>query len=163
MKTLFMETTEIPPERTLQEVQTLLVKYGARAILTEYDHTGNVKALSFKVMVNGIEMPFRVPCRWGAIAEFLRKRAKVHDYSWNGTYDSDKKRRAGYEDKARRVAWRQVLRWIQAQLAFVDSEMVSVQEVFFQYAQIDKQGSTVFEHFQRKGFQLEYKGTSDGQ
>lgn len=163
MKTLFMETTEIPPERTLQEVQGLLVKYGARAILTEYDHTGNVKALSFKVMVNNQEMPFRVPCRWESIAEYLRRRAKVNDYSWNGNYDSDKKRRAGYEDKARRVAWRQVLRWIQAQLAFVDSEMVSVQEVFFQYAQIDQHGNTLFEHYQKKGFQLEYKGAPDGE
>ncbi len=154
-KTLFMETTEIPPEKTVAEIQTVLVAYGASALLTEFE-AGAVTAVSFKHRVNGTDMPFRLPCRWQAIAEILRKRARVSDYAWKSTYDSDLKRRQMYELKARRVAWRQILRWVQAQMALVETEMVSVEEVFFQYLQV-KSGRTFFEHFKEKQFQLDYK------
>lgn len=152
--TLFMETTEITPERTVTEIQTVLVAHGASAILTEFEG-GQVAAVSFKHRVNGIDLPFRLPCRWQAIAETLRRRAKISDVSWDSSYGSGPKRREAIELKARRVAWRQILRWIQAQLALVETNMVSVEEVFFQYMQV-KDGRTFFDHFKKNQFQLEF-------
>lgn len=37
IKTLFMETTKIESEQTVAEVQRVLGRYGAGAIMTEYD------------------------------------------------------------------------------------------------------------------------------
>ncbi|GAG18875.1 unnamed protein product, partial [marine sediment metagenome] len=52
------------------------------------------------------------------------------------------------EEQALRTAWRQVLRWIQAQIAMIDSEIVSTEEVFMPYLQIKENGQTLFEVFQ---------------
>lgn len=35
--TLYMETTEIAPEKTIAEIQQVLVKAGAKQILMEYE------------------------------------------------------------------------------------------------------------------------------
>lgn len=55
--------------------------------------------------------------------------------------------------KARQVAWRQVFRWVQAQLAMVDTEMVTVDEVFFPYIQT-RNGQTVYELHKNNLLQL---------
>ena len=35
-KKLFMETTQVSPQKSVNEIQELLVAYGATAIVTEY-------------------------------------------------------------------------------------------------------------------------------
>jgi hypothetical protein len=157
--TLFMETTEIAPERTVQEIQKVLAKYGASAVMMEFDQTRSVAAVAFRYDVVGTgSVPFRLPCRWEAIADILRKRAGIGDQRWAGTWDSDKRRRAAIEEKARRVAWRQTFRWIEAQLAYTETGMVKVEEVFFSYIQM-KGGKTLFQKHAEQGFTalLEYK------
>ena len=157
--TLFMETTEITPDKTIHEIEAVLVRYKAQAILKEYGPEGEIAAVAFRYRTSEGDIPFRLPCRWPAIAEYLRLRAKVSDYDWKSSYESSRKRRASIETKARRVAWRQVLRWIEAQLAFVDSGMVEVQEVFMSYAQISAT-QTMYEAIKEKGglLQLSFKG-----
>jgi hypothetical protein len=45
------------------------------------------------------------------------------------------------------VAWRQILRWVQAQMALVETKMVKVEEVFLPYIQ-GPGGQTVYELYQ---------------
>lgn len=134
--TLYMETTEIPPEKTVGEIQALLMRCGASAILTEMEN-GGIQAVSFKYKVGESHIPFRLPCRWKNIETLLAKRSKLH--SW-----SPAKKREAIILKAQRVAWRQILRWIEAQLALVDTSMVKVEEVFFPYIQAAT-GQTLYE------------------
>lgn len=144
--TMFMETTRIKPEQTTSEIQSILAKYGAGAILFEFDGC-KISAISFKYKVEGNEIAFRLPCRWQNLESILRqngKRPKSDDT---------------YEDWARRVAWRQLLRWTEAQFALVETGMVKVHEVFLPYAQT-KSGKTIFENlegtkFKMLGYQLE--------
>lgn len=143
MKTLFMETTEISPERTVGEIEACLAAAGANAILKEYV-SGSIDAISFKIREGNEDIPFRLPCRWKAIAEIFRKRANISDWSWNENAPYYKNRRDATEQKAKRVAWRQILRWTQAQLALVETRMVTTEEVFFPYIQT-KSGKTLFE------------------
>lgn len=53
--------------------------------------------------------------------------------------------------QAERTAWRLVLRWVQAQLAMIETGMVSAPEVFYPYTLIQDAGTgrmrTVFEDF----------------
>lgn len=137
-KTLFMETTEIPPEKTIAEIEACLVRNGASAVMKEY-LDGAIDAVSFRVQVGQNDIPFRLPCRWQAIADVFAKRKAG---KWNYTLSDSQKLLIA--DKARRVAWRQILRWIEAQMALVQTDMVKVEEVFFPYIQ-GKGGKTLYE------------------
>lgn len=144
MITMFMETTRIAAERTVAEIQQILARNGASAILLDYESM-NVSAVSFQYDVSGQKVPFRLPCRWQALETALRKSGK------RPRYDDT------YESWARRVAWRQILRWVEAQMALVETNMVKVQEVFFPYIQT-RTGKTIFELQEQRGFMaLEYK------
>lgn len=44
-------TTTIEASKTVSEIQTMLAKHGARAVLIEYDKQGFVEALFFKVPI----------------------------------------------------------------------------------------------------------------
>lgn len=138
--TLYMETTRIAAERTVSEIQQLLSKYGAKAILMEYEGC-QVSAVSFQYVVEGQTLPFRLPCRWKNMESALRQGGK------RPRYDDT------YETWARRVAWRQILRWTEAQLALVETSMVKIQEVFFPYMVV-KGGSTIYEIQEQKNFGL---------
>ncbi|MFA5499463.1 MAG: hypothetical protein WC404_00110 [Candidatus Omnitrophota bacterium] len=148
MKTLFMETTKIAPEITVSQIQAILGRYGAKAIMTEYENR-EVSAVSFQIDVAGQLVPFRLPCRWEAVMDFLCKRRKYGTRSIKSS--------AKIEAQAKRVAWRQVLRWIEAQMALVETNMVKVQEVFMPYMFL-KSGKTLYEKIEQTGFaQLENK------
>ena len=54
-------------------------------------------------------------------------------------------------DQARRVAWRIVFHWIDAQLAMIAAGLVRFEEVFLPYAQ-DAEGVTVFERMEKQKF-----------
>lgn len=138
MKTLFMETTRIAPERTVSEIQKVLSENGANAILLDFDLC-KVSAVSFKYHVGDQDIPFRLPCRWQGMENILRKSGKRPRYG-----DT-------FETWARRVAWRQILRWVEAQMALVQTSMVTVQEVFFPYI-LTKTNQTVYELQEKKGF-----------
>lgn len=145
-KTLFMETTKIGPEQTVGEIQRILGKYGAGAILTEYEK-GEVSGVCFKVNVSGKDIPFKLPARWQSIYEvFVKRRVYPKDYE-----DKD-------IQQAKRVAWRQILRWIEAQMALVETNMVKIQEVFMPYIQVNIEGKTLYEQLEEKKFtMLEHK------
>lgn len=72
MKTLFMESTEISPDRTIAEIESVLISHGANAVLKEYAD-GAIDAVSFRVNVSGADIPFRLPCRWKAIAGVFKE------------------------------------------------------------------------------------------
>ena len=146
MKTLFMETTKIPVGQTVAEIQRLLGECGCCGVLTQYEK-GEVIAVSFQIMFLDKTIPFRLPCRWQPIYNSLmsRKRKKRANTAMNS------------EEQAKRVAWRQILRWVEAQLALVDTEMVKVQEVFLPYVQTGL-NETLYQKLESKGFTaLEYK------
>lgn len=141
---LFMETTEIAPDRTIAEISQALAQSGAQAILTEYKG-GEIEAVSFRIEVAGQLVPFRLPCRWEAVYQLLQ------DCRRHARWRHEERDRA----QAKRVAWRQILRWVQAQLALVQTSMVSVQEVFLPYVQL-RGGQTLFERVAGQQFlQLE--------
>lgn len=141
--TLFMETTRISSNRTVAEIQAILSANGAHQILMDFEGK-DVSAVSFMYQVEGTPIPFRLPCRWKELETVFRKSGKRP------------KSDDTFESWAKRVAWRQILRWVEAQMALVETNMVKVQEVFFPYAQ--SKGITIYESFEKKGFAaLEYK------
>jgi hypothetical protein len=124
--------TKIDPDKTASEIARCLSMHGAQAVLTEYDPPGGyVSALSFKITVNGQSMGFRLPCDRRPVMEILtRGKRKPPRY--------DERRFAAWEaqnrDQGVRTAWRIVKDWVEAQMASVETQMVSTQDVFLLYA-----------------------------
>jgi hypothetical protein len=54
-------TTSVAVSRTVSQVQAKLVEHGARAVMTEYDDHGKIRALAFKVKTPNGELPIRLP------------------------------------------------------------------------------------------------------
>jgi len=156
MKTLFMETTKIEPSQTVSEIQKILGKYGASAIMIEYQN-GEVSAVSFEIKVNAQHLPFRLPCRWEAIFKILRRRVEEKNH-WP---DYLEKKEPEWKIQAKRIAWRQILRWIEAQLALVETGMVKIQEVFMPYIQVGID-ETFYDRLEATKFKMvEYKGAKE--
>jgi hypothetical protein len=142
-KKLFMETTQVSPQKSVNEIQELLMAYGATAILTEYDN-GEVIAVSFKHRTADIEIPYRLPSRCQEVKKLL---AKARRFSSN------------IDAEAKRIAWRQTRRWVEAQLAYVQTNQVKFEQVFLAYMQVGLGSETLYERLEGNRFKmLEHKG-----
>lgn len=135
---LFMETTEVSAEKTAGEIISLLVQAGATAIINEYAN-GKITALTFAMKVGDGELPFRLPVRTEKIFKMINGR---RNYPWDYTVKD--------REQAERVAWRQLLRWTQAQLAMIQTGMAKAEEVFMPYWRVT-QDQTFFEKFEASG------------
>lgn len=137
---LLNRTTEVPSEQTIAEIQRMLTQHGVIAMMTDYDGP-HVEAVSFKILMNGKPMSFRLPCNWRAVEQIFKNSASTR-------YIYDDKRRAKIEEarkaQAIRTAWRIIHTWVKAQLALIEVNMVTLPQVFLPYA-ITKDGRTLAE------------------
>lgn len=140
-KTLFMETTQVEATKTAAEITACLVNAGARQIAMEYNGSKTPSGLAFVLVVNGFPFPFKLPVRVEPVFKIINGRRTYNRIS-NSAQD---------RGQAEKVAWRQLLRWIQAQLAMIETGMVASQEVFLPYMQ-DDSGKTVYEAFSESRF-----------
>lgn len=125
-------TTKIDADKTAQEIAKCLSMHGAKAVLTEYDEReGLVKAISFRINLNGQDIAFRLPCDWKPVLKILEN-------------DSNVPRPKKTQEQAVRTAWRIVKDWVEAQMALVETQMVSTLQVFLPYAE-GRDGKTLYE------------------
>lgn len=125
-------TTKIDPEQTISEIQRMLSKHGVTAMMTEYDGP-HVSSVSFRIVIDGHQHGFRMPCNWRAVLEIFK-----HD-------KNARKRGSVNEPQAIRTAWRIIFEWTRAQLALVEVNMATVPQIFLPYA-IMRDGRTLAEH-----------------
>lgn len=137
MKTLYMETTKKYPEETSAEIEVLLSSYGLLSYNKLYEG-GEVVGCYFVLGIREKEVPIKLPVRWEPLWA-MAQRGETR-------YIKDKK-------QAQRVAWRQVLRWIESQLALVELEMVEIAEVFLPYMVVSKT-TTLYDHMVAHGMQI---------
>ena len=137
-------TTKIDPDKTAQEIARCLSMHGASAVLTEYDPKNSyVSAISFQIKLNDQKLGFRLPCDWKPVYAIITKDKKFRGW------DEAKKRKwqSDWELQAVRTAWRIVKDWVEAQMALVETQMVTTAEVFLPYA-VMRDGRTLAQHAQ---------------
>jgi hypothetical protein len=139
-----MGTTDVPAERTAGEIMRLLGKAGAKSIVTDYER-GEVSGMRWKMNVDGREAIFSMPVRVGPIFTVIQRQRSTPQRKLDNT-DRD-------HAQATRVAWRQLLRWVQAQLAFAETGMVEPAEIFSPYI-VMQNGQTLFAAIQGNGFKM---------
>lgn len=134
---LYMGSTRVKATRTAHEVATLLAEAGARSIITDYGPGGQVAALTFELETAAGPMAFRLPVRIEPVFFWLQKQRSPRH-----------RERGELADRAQaaNVAWRQILRWIEAQLAIIQTGMVPAAEAFLPYAR-SSNGQTLYELF----------------
>jgi hypothetical protein len=132
-------TTQVNETRTIGEIMGLLSAKGARSIQIEYDGGGQAHGISFMVLIHEVPIPFRMPCNFEGV-----KRCILSEYS--------PRNRGKFEDspevakKARNIAWRNLKDWIAAQMAFIETEQATLQQVFMPYA-TTVDGVTAYDQF----------------
>lgn len=125
-------SSKISSEQTISEIQKMLSRHNVSAMMTEYDGP-HVSGVSFKIVVEGKPMGFKLPCNWKGVAEIFRK-------------DGVKLKHKGtLQEQAIRTSWRIIKDWITAQLALVEINMVTIPQVFLPYS-IMRDGRTLAEH-----------------
>jgi hypothetical protein len=130
-------STQIAPEKTVAEIQAKLAKAGAHQVLHEYQRgTGELVGLSFRIQTQFGNLAFELPANIAAVETILQKQ-KVRV-------------RPGRE-QAVRVAWRILKDWVEAQLALIETGMVTVEQVFLPYCQ-SANGETLYQAIKRQKF-----------
>lgn len=127
-------TTTIKAEKTVTEIQQILAKHKAKAILTEYDNEGNVMALSFKVETKNGDVGIRLPVNTDKVLQVLKNQRK------NNSQVKDTK------EQAIKTGWRNIKDWIDAQMALIETEMVTIDQIFLPYI-LNNNGQTLYEAF----------------
>lgn len=129
-------TTKIDIFTTLGQIQSMLVKHGAKKILQEYDNDNNIEAVAFIIDTPVGTQAVRLPANVDA----------VHRVLMNQKVKCDR-------EQAKRVAWRIIKDWVEAQMAILESEMVTMDEVFLPYM-LDNKGNTLYQLFATNALQL---------
>ena len=150
-------TSDKPIERIFAELQQTLGQHGAKQIAYDYGDDGRVHGMSFTINVDGRFIPVKLPAR-------VDKAQAVLQQQWEtGAISHKNGREKTYgPEQAYRVAWRNILDWVQAQMALLEIEMAKIEEIFLPYM-VTKSGETFFEAAQRAHFALESGDAAEGE
>jgi hypothetical protein len=130
-KTLYMGTTKIDPAKTAGEITSELVKAGATSINTDFKNA-KICGLRWIMRVGTNEIVFEMPVRIEPVFKAMGGRDR---------------------EQAERVAWRQLLRWVQAQNAMIETGMVQAAEVYLPYMVVHAgTGQTLFQRMTETQF-----------
>lgn len=134
-------TTGIATSITLGEIQELLAKAGAQAILQEFDR-GVVTSLSFRMALPNGAVFFKLPCNVQGVHKSLMASKSANMRPKHRTIE-----------QAARTAWRIVKDWVEAQLAMIEAEQADTIELFLPFAQ-GADGRTVYETLKQSEFKM---------
>lgn len=132
-------TTTINSLKTVNEIQSILVEHGALNVSIDYAEKIPV-AVTFLVDLNGELVSFRLPSNHTGVYKLLCEDEKVPN-------------RLKTSEQARKVAWRIVKDWVEAQMAVIEAKVATLPQVFLPYAVSDR-GQTLYELASEKGLKF---------
>lgn len=145
-------TTEVAAMKSIGEIQGMLVAHGARQILIAYGDKGEPVGLAFIIATDYGDTPFRLPANADRVeAVLLQQLASSRYRQWDTQYQEQRK--AKIKEQAYRVAWRILKDWIRAQMAILETEMVTIDQIFLPYMEVD-QGKLLYEAMRDHRFQI---------
>lgn len=121
-------TSKIDYNKTVSDIQAVLSSKGASRVMTDYEN-GFPSAVSFQIKYNGSFLSFRLPANYRGVWKVLKTQRGVAK-----SYQT--------EEHAKKVCWRIIKDWVEAQMAIIESEQADLATVFLPYA-IMQNGETV--------------------
>lgn len=130
-------TTEISVGKTVGEISEMLRLHGASDILTSYDDDKNPVRVSFRTKTQWGPRGFSLPANAQGVYAVLCKQASARKIP----------RKFTSMEQAHRVAWRIVREWLASQLAMIEADLVSLEQVMLGYLMVspDKSLYTVLD------------------
>ncbi len=117
-----------PAGRSIERIEEALVKAGATGMQKGYED-GRIVSLAFTLNLKGSQVLFKLPIGWKKVQQVLKNEGI-------GKWDDN--------DYAYRVSWAIMRDWIEAQMAILAAETVTMPQLFLPYA-VAKDGQTLFE------------------
>jgi len=137
-------TSTVPVIRSLANIEERLVKHGAKSTLKNYSDKGIIEAFCFILIVNGKEIPFKLPARVSNVEIMLRKQIiRPRPGTLNKIHE-----------QAERTAWKLISDWIDIQISLVEIGQVEIMEVLLPYVYFPNTKETYFERLKGNGFKL---------
>lgn len=134
-------STGMAPDRSAAAITKDLVKAGARGIASEYDNAGRLMGLSFAIQLDSEVFHYTLPVRVDAVHNVLKR----------DRLPPKQKTR----EHAERVAWAIMRDWVRAQAAIIETQMVSLPQIFLPYLRTDN-GLTTYERWDNQRLQIEH-------
>lgn len=131
-------TTTIATSRSIAEMQAMLGAHGAIAVAIRYTDR-EPSGLSFTIDTPLGPRAFTLPVNVDGVWKVLREDPKVRKAG----------RRYTERDHAARVAWRVAKDWLAAQLAIIDANMASLDQVMLPYLHVEGE-RTLYDAFRAK-------------
>lgn len=129
-------TSNVDCYTSLGELQGALARGGANKILVDYEN-GKPTGVTFMLQTVHGPQGFALPANVDGVMEVFRRQKVRAD-----------------RDQAERTAWRNIRDWVLAQMAFIESGAVKMDEVFLPYLSDGKK--TLYQLYQ--GGQLQLPG-----
>ena len=145
-QTIAFEGTEVSAEKTALEIEDMLRRHGCEKIGKTFE-SGRIKALYFQIATPETSMPFTLPVNVEPVYQLLydkRKSSPRYRYM-------NKAAEQRLHDQAERTAWRIIWHWLKAQLALIQTQMVTVTEVFLPYMLV-AENETLYQQLSNGGF-----------
>lgn len=132
-------TTKVSAAQSVAEIVGALAAHGAVKIQQDYD-SGKPVSIAFAIETPAGMRGFCLPSSTDKVAAVLsRQKVKVD------------------REQADRVAWRILRDWVMAQMAILETEMVSIDQVMLPYM-VDDRGRTVYELYQSRQLLIGERG-----
>lgn len=124
-------TTTVDADKTVGQILTMLAKGGARSTMAQYGAGGKVESIAFSVLTPMGMRSFTLPVDPAKVLAVMRRERVAPRYLT--------------QQHAENVAWRIMKDWLEAQLAIIATEMVTLDQVMLPYMQANDDGETVYE------------------
>ena len=118
-------STTIPAERSISEIQGILVKFGAKSIMLDTQDK-RVTEIKFLYQIDDTLLPFKLPVNIENTTEFLWK-------EYRKSSSRGRKTRDDFYDEAERISWRIARDWVHAQVSLLAIEAVELIDIFAGY------------------------------
>jgi len=143
-------TTEVPAMKSIGQIQGNLVAHGAITIMINYGPDHEPENISFIVPSVKGDIAFQLPANIRKVEAILLNMRSRKPESWQSDYDKTMEK---IHKQAARVGWRIIKDWVDAQLAFIETEMVTLEQVFLPYMQVSD-GKSLYEVMIERKFLL---------
>lgn len=134
-------TTTIDVFKTVGEVQGMLAAHGAQKVMIEYDKAQQPAGLVFQIATEVGDRMFAIPVNVDSVHALLVRQGNA------GKPKSLSKVQWQSREQAARVAWRVIKDWVEAQLAIIQAQMVTLDQVMLPYMRTGIGSKTVFDDY----------------
>lgn len=136
-------TTQISVEKTIMEIEAILIKFGAQGIYKEYQGS-KIAGLMFFLMKDNQKIPFKIPMSIEKTRTIITR--AVQEGKLPRRYLAEPLR----SEQGERVAWRIIKDWIDSQLSLLEMQFADAIEILLPYAYNAVENKTMYQKFIEK-------------